>query len=299
MGNETLRNDARRTPILTVGEQNSIAVGAAPRTRSRSRFTAPLDGFPGRQWRRLWTALSFALFGLGALLFGLFVVPLLLALVWNRRRRERLARWLISRLFGLFIRFMGLFVLSWTLEGLPLAGDGRGRVVVANHPTLIDAVFLLWCFPGADCVVKASHWRNPLMMFAVRAAGYLPNDSDEVVLEEGVRRVRAGRSLLLFPQGTRSRPGEEPAFRRGGAVIAARAGALLQPVRIRCEPPALRKGEPWLAVPARRGHFTLQALEPLNPEAWLPMPANSRRSERAGTRKLTEHLRELLLDAVN
>lgn len=284
---------------MTAGEQNSIGSGNRPESGARSRFTAPLDGFPGRQWRRLWTALSFALFGVGALGFGLGVAPLLFLLVRNRERRERLARTLISGLFGTFIRFMGLFVLSWRLEGLPLANDGRGRVVVANHPTLIDAVFLLWCFPGADCVVKASHWRNPLMMLSVRAAGYLPNDDDEVLLEEGVSRVRAGRTLLLFPQGTRTRPGEEPAFRRGGAVIAARARAPLQPVRIRCEPPALRKGENWLAVPERRGHFTLQALTPLDPEAWLPAPADSRRSERAGTRKLTEHLREVLLEKVN
>ena len=284
---------------MTAGQQNSIATGNPPRSRHGSRFTAPLDGFPGRQWRRLWTALSFLLFGLGAAVFGLVVFPLLLLLVWNRQRRERLARRLISALFGGFIRFMGLFVLSWTLDGLPLADDGRGRVVVANHPTLIDAVFLLWCFSGADCVVKASHWRNPLLMFAVRAAGYLPNDDDEVLLEEGVRRVQNGRTLLLFPQGTRTRPGVEPEFRRGGAVIAARAGALLQPVRIRCEPPALRKGEPWLAVPARRGHFTLRALPPIDPRDWLAKPSENRRSERAGTRKLTQHLRELLLDGVN
>ncbi|MEE4172954.1 MAG: lysophospholipid acyltransferase family protein [Xanthomonadales bacterium] len=273
-----------------------------------SRFTAPLDGFWGRQGRRLWTVLSFALFGLGAGVFGLVVFPLLLLLVWNRQRRQRLARRLISVLFGFFIRFMGLFVLSWELDGLPLPeaerGSGHdrpdepggGKVVVANHPTLIDAVFLLWCFPGADCVVKASHWRNPLMMFSVRAAGYIPNNDDEVVLEEGVRRVRSGRTLLLFPQGTRTRPGEEPSFRRGGAVIAARAGAPLLPVRIRCEPPALRKGEPWLAVPSRRGHFTITALPAENPADWLPAPADSRHSERAGTRALTEHLKGLLLN---
>ena len=284
---------------MTAGEQNSIGSGQPPRTGTASRFTAPLDGFLGRQWRRFWTALSFLLFGLGALVFGLLVFPLLLLLVWNRARREQLARWMIGGLFGGFIRFMGLFVLSWSLEGLPLAVRDGGRVVVANHPTLIDAVFLLWCFPGADCVVKASHWRNPIMMFAVRAAGYLPNDDDEVVLEEGVRRVGAGATLLLFPQGTRTRPGEEPAFRRGGAVIAARAGAPLQPVRIRCEPPALRKGEPWLAVPSRRGHFTLRALPPIDPLKWLTGDVGSRRSERAGTRKLTDHLKELLLNGVN
>lgn len=247
----------------------------------------------------MWTVLSFALFGIGALVFGLVVSPALFLVVRNRERREALARALIGRAFGGFLGFMGLFVLSWRLDGLPRAKVGQGLVVVANHPTLIDAVFLLWCFPGADCVVKASHWRNPFMMLSVRAAGYLPNNDDEVVLEQGERRVRAGRTLLLFPQGTRTRPGDEPVFRRGGAVIAARAGMPLLPVRIRCEPPALRKGEGWLAVPARRGHFTLEAMTPLDPRAWLPGAHDDRRSERTGTRRLTQYLREMLLDTVN
>lgn len=270
---------------MTAERQNS--------TVRRGGGRAPLDGRLGRAWRRVWTALSFAFFGLGAVLFGLLWFPLLTLLVRDRRRREQLARESIARLFGLFLRFMGLFLCSWELRDLPTPAESAGSVIVANHPTLLDAVFLLWLFPGADCVVKASHWRNPIMAFAVRAAGYLPNDDDEALLEAAVERLRAGRCLLLFPQGTRARPGEEPRFRRGAAVIAARAGAMLRPVRIDCAPPALRKGEPWLAVPPRRGHFTLQGLPPLDPAAWLAA------GERKGTRALTESLTQRLLDAVH
>lgn len=275
---------------MTAAEQNSID--------RRAHERAPLDGPLGRFWRQVWTALSFVLFGLGALLFGGVVFPGLWLLVRNRDRRERLARNLIAWLFGAFIRFMGLFVLSWETRNLPTPatkGTAGGAVIAANHPTLIDAVFLLWLFPGADCVVKAAHWRNPLMMFAVRAAGYLPNADDEILLKEAVARVRSGRCLLLFPQGTRTRPGEEPRFRRGAAVIAARAQAPLLPVRIRCEPPALRKGEPWLRVPERRGHFLLEGGEPLDPAHWTRDGAG----EREGTRALTERLSALLLEGLH
>jgi 1-acyl-sn-glycerol-3-phosphate acyltransferase len=236
---------------------------------------------------------SFLLFGTGAVLFGVLWFPLLGLAVRDRERRERLARGTVSRLFGGFIRFMELVGLSWSLHGQPGSHAEGGRVVVANHPTLIDAVFLMWLFPGADCVVKAAHWRNPLMRFAVKAAGYLPNDDNEALLEEATRRVRAGRCLLLFPQGTRARPGEEPVFRRGAAVIAARAGAELYPVRIRCTPPVLRKGDAWLAVPERRVHFRIEALEPVDPSSWVAASG-----ERKGTRRLTERLSTLLLEGV-
>lgn len=170
--------------------------------------------------------------------------------------------------------------------------------MVANHPTLIDAVFLMWLIPGADCVVKAAHWRNPLLMFAVRAAGYLPNDDEEQLLREGARRVREGHCLLLFPQGTRTpigaSPDQVPAFRRGGAVIAARGGVPVLPVKIRCAPPVLRKGEPWLSAPPKRPHFTLEALPAMEPEDWT----GNGIGERHGTQKLTEALSKLLLEAV-
>lgn len=270
---------------MTIAEENS--------THHAGGGRQPLDGPVGLAWRRLWTALCFLLFALGAVLFGTIYFPLLWVLVRDRGRRERLARGTISALFGLFVRFMGLFVLSWEASGLP-PREQRGMVVIANHPTLIDAVFLMWLLPGADCVVKAAHWRNPFLMFAVRAAGYLPNDDDEFLLTEGVRRVQAGGCLLMFPQGTRTRPGEEPVFRRGAAVIAARSGAPLLPIRIRCAPPALRKGEPWLKAPARRGHFTLEALPVIEPAARTHDGAG----ERVTTRELTAALSVLLLEEV-
>lgn len=295
MGNGCLRNrtvGGTQIDIVKDVEDNS--------SHREGGGKQPLDGPLGRLWRRFWAALCFLLFGLGALLCGLFYFPLLWLVVRRREQRERLTRQSISFLFGLFIRFMGLFVLSWESFGLPPAPvrDKRGVVVVANHPTLIDAVFLMWLLPGADCVVKAAHWRNPLLMFAVRAAGYLPNNDDELILSEGARRVREGRCLLLFPQGTRTpvaaRPDQVPVFRRGAAVIAARAGVPLLPVRIRCTPPALRKGEPWLRAPARRGHFTLTALPMMNPEDWTSGAAG----ERLGTQKLTTELSMLLVEAL-
>lgn len=274
---------------MTAAEQNS----SEPARRTGRPGPAPLDSTAGRWLRKAWAVMSFTGFAVGALLSAVFVFPVLALLVRDPVRRREVTRATIGKLFGAFLRFMGLAGLSWDLKGLPVEGGAPGCVIVANHPTLIDAVYLLWLFPGADCVVKAAHWRNPITAVAVRAAGYLPNDDDERLLEAAVERLQAGGTLVLFPQGTRTRPGEEPQFRRGAAVIAARAGADLLPVRITCEPPVLRKGDPWFLAPPRRPHFTLEALPRLSPERWTA------EGERAGTVRLTERLSELLLEAVH
>lgn len=244
----------------------------------------------GTLWRTVWTGISFLLFGFGALLFGLVYAPILNLVVRNRERRRQHARKLISRLFGGFINFMALFLMNYRVSGLDGSRDLESMVVVANHPTLIDAVFLLWLFPGADCVVKGSHWRNPLMAFAVRAADYIRNDDNESLLEQSVERLKAGGCLLLFPEGTRTRPGAPTAFRRGAATITLRSGAGIVPVRLDCQPPTLRKGEPWYHVPDHRAEFSVEILNPLEPEQFEP-----RMPEKTRSIVITETLKSMLL----
>ena len=64
-----------------------------------------------------------------------------------------------------------------------------------------------------------------------------------------------GKDLIIFPEGTRSRPGKALKFRRGFANIALLAEARIQPVTIDCCPIMLSKGDPWWKIPQKRSHF--------------------------------------------
>src|SRR5262249_61450859 len=74
-----------------------------------------------------------------------------------------------------------------------------GQLVVANHPTLLDAVFLISQMPQVDCVAKHATWSNPFMRGVVRATGYLSNDLGSALVDACAERLAAGRSVLLFP----------------------------------------------------------------------------------------------------
>ncbi|MEM9171478.1 MAG: lysophospholipid acyltransferase family protein [Pseudomonadota bacterium] len=272
---------------MTPSEQNSI------RTKPGQRNA--FDGVWGIRLRRFWTALSFTVFPIGALLFGLVYAPLLWLLIWNRERRQRIARASVSKLFGFFFRFMGVTLHDFHIFGDLVGNLERPALIVANHITLVDAVCLMWLFPGADCVVKGSHWRNPIMMAAVRAAGYLRNDDDEHLLTEAVRRLTDGGSMVLFPQGTRVRAEEQPELKRGAAVLALRSHVDLLPIRIEVSPLTLRKGEPWSSIPERRVHFHIHILDRIAPAEYLASSNPSRREEREASHAITERLRELLL----
>lgn len=125
--------------------------------------TQPVSAKPrdAYYWRLMATAASFTLFGLGSLCLRLVIFPLLSCLPGTPEAHQRRARATISRLFWLFIRFMARCgVLTYDVQGAEKLGR-PGQMIIANHPSLIDVVFLIGLVRNANCVVKQSLWQNP------------------------------------------------------------------------------------------------------------------------------------------
>lgn len=218
-----------------------------------------------RAWRIVGTGISFSVFGILGLLLAATAFPLTRIAVRDRVAREFYNQKLIHWNFRLFVRLM---VAVGVLEVTVRNGDEMarpGQLVIANHPSLIDIVLLVSLMPQADCVVKKEAWSNPFMRGAISATGYLPNDAGDKLVDACVERLRAGRSLVLFPEGTRSPKGSIGPFRRGFAHVALESGATLRTVVIRCEPPTLMRGQPWYDVPDRRVQMTVDCGETVDP----------------------------------
>jgi 1-acyl-sn-glycerol-3-phosphate acyltransferase len=232
-------------------------------------------------WRWIGTALCYAVFGLGSAVLGIVAVPLVSVAVRDPARRAAHVRALIGGAMRFFLRLArGLRLVDWHCEGLHRVRAGEAYLIVANHPTLIDAVFLLAQFPQADCVVKAGMARNPFTRHLVRAADYIPNSDPVALLETSVKRLASGRSLILFPEGTRTAPGRLPALKPGAAAVAVRSGRRCLPVVIRCEPLTLSKSDPWYRIPPRRPCFFLGVQAPVAPSAVLGEALASRYAHR-------------------
>ena len=240
-----------------------------------------------RPWRVLATGLCFALFGLGSLVLGGLVFPLLRLAVRDRARQVLLARRLIRVLFRLFVGLMrATGVLSVEVRGAERL-RGSGQLILANHPTLIDVVLLLALVEQGDCVIKGALGRHPITSGTVRAAGFVFNDDGgEGLLHDCVQSVRTGNNLIIFPEGTRSSPGHPPRLQRGAARVAVHGEVDITPVRIRCVPATLAKGEKWWSVPARRAHIRIDVDEPIAVSPFIAATPN----RALAARQLTEHL---------
>lgn len=252
--------------------------------------TANADSAARRQdawhWRLFVTGLSYLSFGIGAFIVGTVLLPIVKLIPAQRDVKRRRARAVMSAALRFFIGFMRLGgALTYEFHGRERLGR-PGQLVVANHPSLIDVVFLLAFMPEAGCVVKQGLWRQPLTRWAVTLVEFIPNDNAAGMIEGASRALREQQALIFFPEGTRTRPNQPMVFHRSAANVALRAAAVVTPVYIRCNPTTLTKSEPWHRIPPRRPHFSLIVGEDLDLSSYraAPLPIASR--------ALNEHLHQ-------
>lgn len=221
-----------------------------------------------QSWRWCGTAFSFFIFGLGGVLIPVFVVPVLYIIPGGKARREQRAQKVIHYAFRYYIEMMrGLGVLSYQVTHIEkLQG---AKLILANHPSLIDVIFLIALVPNANCVVKNKLTRNFFTRGPIKAAGYITNSDPEEVIEAAKDAFAKGHALILFPEGTRSTPLQPLQLKRGAANVAIRAQADITPVLISCNPTTLTKSDRWYQVPTQKVHFHIQVQDLIKVDPYL------------------------------
>lgn len=232
------------------------------------------------------TGFAFACFFLGGAVLAGVVFPFLA--IRHKGKHDRTQRLIhyVFRFYLVMLRGLGLIGLD-VVGGQRLA-VGQGKIIVANHPTLLDVVFLMALTPRVRCIVKHELWDNRYLKGVVRAAGYIRNDlAPEATIAACREALDQGNNLIIFPEGTRSVIGAPLHFQRGVANIALLTGAPIQRVLISCDTPTLAKGEPWYRVPSRRPNFRLEIADTMDIQRFMAYPHRG-----LGARRLIKELQE-------
>ncbi len=209
-------------------------------------------------WRLFATGFSFFAFGVGGLFLRGLIFPALNYFSSKGHQKRQRAQLSVHYSFYIFIGLMHrLGVMTYEINGLEKL-NRPGQLILANHPTLIDIVFIISRIPYANCIVKESLWRNPYIKGAVTNAGYISNGDSEKMINECVAYLKAGGTLIIFPESTRTVPGQDYKFQRGAAHIALRANTVITPVTLYCSPSTLTKQEKWYQIPNHRFHLAMR-----------------------------------------
>jgi 1-acyl-sn-glycerol-3-phosphate acyltransferase len=227
----------------------------------------------GRAWPQplAWLLLQLLLLGLGLMSLAWNGIALLLYPLLPRAGGLRVGRAGISRGYRLFwslARASGL--LRMDAAALKPLADERGLIIVANHPSLLDALLLVAELPRSACVMKASLMRNPLLGPGARLARYVRNDSPHRMLREAIDDLHSGGQLVMFPEGTRTTRHPINPLQPGFALIARRAGAPVQVVFIDTTSPYLAKGWPLWRLPPLPIEFSVRLGKRFEPSDDLP-----------------------------
>lgn len=151
------------------------------------------------------------------------------------------------------LRFCGISVLVLHRERLQ---GGRSFVIAANHESFADILVLLARLPiQVRFLAKRGVFRVPILGWSIAAAGFVPVDRGNRVrslatVEAALARLEKGRSLVVFPEETRTRTGELLPFKKGAALLALRSGLPVLPVAIAGTRRILPPGG-WRMTPGR------------------------------------------------
>jgi 1-acyl-sn-glycerol-3-phosphate acyltransferase len=217
----------------------------------------------GRDDRRLWRSrLRVALLGTWTYftfaISTLVFIPILgaTALLFSRDPTRRVR----GRMLRFFGRANYRLTPIWRFSvdaAAPADVRERAYVVVSNHESSADPFLLSWLPWDMRWIVKEELFRAPLIGLLIRFGGDIAlgrgkRDSIARMFEECRRTLEGGMSIMLFPEGTRSKDGRLLPFKDGAFRLAIEAQVPLLPLALAGTRSCRPKGSIWFGQAVAR-----------------------------------------------
>ena len=124
----------------------------------------------------------------------------------------------------------------------------KPQIFVSNHQGYFDIFALSGYLPvQIRWVAKSSLFKIPFMGWAMAASGYIPVERNNrkksyEAFNKTIEKIKAGNSIIIFPEGTRSEDGKIGPFKKGSNLIAGRSKSPMVPVTIIGSGDIIKKG---------------------------------------------------------
>ncbi|MBX9705905.1 MAG: 1-acyl-sn-glycerol-3-phosphate acyltransferase [Gammaproteobacteria bacterium] len=226
-------------------------------------------------FRKVWNIIAirfcFLLFGLGGIVVGLVIAPIVRWCTFNREKKDLNVQYAISIAFRLLLFAIETFrIAKFSFKNFERLNSDKGCLIIANHPTFIDYVVIVSQLKHCYTMTKGAVAKNFFMRWTTGNAGYVSNAEAEQVLPKIEAVLGKGQNLLIFPEGTRTTMGQPIKLQRGVANLALRLGADIRILHINCAPFFLTKEDKWYNPPGAKVQFTVEVGELVAIQPWLP-----------------------------
>ena len=125
-----------------------------------------------------------------------------------------------------------------SITGQEKIQKNQSYIVISNHQSLFDVWALIGKIPlQLRWIVKVEIRKMPIFGYALERMGHVyvnrkTRSAAASSLEKAARKIKGGTSVIIFPEGTRSKDGHLLRFRRGGGIIALKSGVPILPVTV-------------------------------------------------------------------
>ena len=190
-------------------------------------------------------AFCFCIFGLGSIVIGSAIFPIVLLVYKSDKQRKIFANTIyLSWRFFIWL-ICSLRLIKIKCPSYKQLKSLSGTIVIANHPSLIDVVILVSRIPNSICVVKESLFKNIFVRKVIRKT-YLSNTmKPEEFIAQGQDILSKGYNIVIFPEGTRTVANRPIRLHRGFAYLQIETKANILPIKITNTPAILGKKQKW------------------------------------------------------
>ena len=241
-------------------------------------------------WRVFAKWLSFFIFGLISLIGGILLFPVMRLFLHPGARFQKYGRRATTIFFKIFVSIMHcLGIVNLEPDNRENYRNLSSKIIVANHPSLLDVVMLISLIRNADCIVNAYLKRN-ILTAAVRQLYIINSDELDDTLLSCTETLKQGNCLIIFPEGTRTPRSGKVLLKKGAARIALASGCSIVPVHIGgTDKFGLGKKDPWTGFNTRERYvYRLTMGNEINPEKYKVLPAP------AAAKHLTDEIESFL-----
>ena len=161
--------------------------------------------------------------------------------------------------------FLGVNITVKVLENIP---KEKKYFVVCSHQSMFETFFLQTIFNSPVFILKKELLMIPIFGWYLKKIGSISIKRNKVSKEninffEDISKIIANtnRPIIIFPQGTRVLPHEQPPFKKG-------ASRIYEELKIKCQPVAINSGYVW-PKKGKKGinkTITISILEPIKPD---------------------------------
>jgi len=239
-------------------------------------------------YRALFTLYSWMLFVL------LWIVSTLTALVLSLDTQEK------EKVFNTVERFFSriafnLMGMKVSIEGIENIPKNEPVIFISNHQSMMDIKLSLAYIPvNFSFISKDTVFHVPILGAYMRASGHIPIQREDdrksyTTLLSAIKKLTARKSLVVFPEGTRSEDGQLGAFKRGISLIILKSNRRVVPMAIHGSNQFMPK-RGWLSHPEKR---TVKI------SFGKPLSFDSSKTDREYTIQITNQLRNEVSELLN